>query len=99
MANGFNAANVKPGQWLDWLMKGLLGITTALVVSIWSTVGSLDNRVTAIEASRFTTADGLLIWREVDSKVSRDELISRLDHLGVMIQSIQQQLADHALVD
>ena len=91
MANGTNVT-IRPGQWLDWLMKIMLGITTALVVSIWSTVGNLDNRVTVIESSRFTTADGLALWREVDGKVSRDELANRLDHLEDLIQDIQRQL-------
>ena len=75
-------------------MKVLLGVTTALVVSIWTTVGTLDNRVTAIESSRFTTADGLELWREVDSKVSRSELSAQLDHLEDMIQDIQARLSE-----
>lgn len=92
MAVNETLQNVTPSQVLDWVMKVLLGITTALVVSIWTTVGTLDNRVTAIESSRFTTADGLLLWREVDSKVSRQELSDRLDHLEDMVADIQSQI-------
>jgi len=94
MVNGTTGRTITPSEVLDWVMKVLLGVTTALVVSIWTTVGNLDNRVTAIESSRFTTADGLELWREVDDKVGRDELYDRLDHLEDMIQDIQQRLTE-----
>jgi len=94
MTNGATGRSITPAEVLDWVMKVLLGVTTALVVSIWTTVGTLDNRVTAIESSRFTTADGLELWREVDSKVSRSELSAQLDHLEDMIQDIQARLSE-----
>jgi len=89
MANG--NGHIKMSTALDYLMKFLIGVTTILVVSIWTTVSALDNRVTMIEASRFTTADGLELWREVDSKVTRAELMSRLDHIEAMIQEIRER--------
>jgi len=94
MTNGATGRSITPAEVLDWVMKVLLGVTTALVVSIWTTVGTLDNRVTAIESSRFTTADGLELWREVDSKVSRAELSAQLTHLEDMIQDIQARLSE-----
>ena len=89
MANG--NGHIKMGTALDYLMKFLIGITTVLVVSIWTTVSALDNRVTAIEASRFTTADGLELWREVDDKVSRAELMARLDHIEDLLQELRER--------
>ena len=86
MANG----HISGATALDYRMKFLIGVTTILVVSIWTTVSTLDNRVTAIEASRFTTADGLELWREVDDKVSRAELMDRLDHIEAMLQEVRE---------
>ena len=89
MANG--NGHIKVATALDWLMKFLIGVTTILVVSIWSTVSALDNRVTAIEASRFTTNDGLELWREVYDKVSRTELMNRLSHIEDMLQELRER--------
>ena len=90
MAHG-NGRHITAALALDYLVKFLVGVTTILVVSIWTTVSSLDNRVTAIESSRFTTADGLELWREVDVKVSRVEMMDRLDHIEEMIREIRDR--------
>lgn len=85
-----NGTNITAGQALDYLVKFLVGVTTVLVISIWTMMADLDTRVTAIEANRFTTADGLALWREVDKKVSRAELMDRLDHIEDMIAELRE---------
>lgn len=91
MANGLNGnGNLKMGQVVDYIFKFLIGVTTVLVVSIWSQIANIENRVTAIEASRFTTGDGIVLWREVEQRVTREELMARLDHIESMIQELRE---------
>jgi hypothetical protein len=69
------AANGNGGRWQVWF-KILAGVTVAIVISLQTRtmiattnmereVGTLKEDVAAIKANRFTTSDGLEVWKEI----------------------------------
>lgn len=87
MANGSGSGNgrfnkvVTGKDILNWLVPALLAFVSAGIVMIISRLDSIEqnqldqhNRILIIESSRFTAADGMLVWRELDKKVGREEL-------------------------
>ncbi|RME72407.1 MAG: hypothetical protein D6781_02300 [Verrucomicrobia bacterium] len=51
--------------WALWLANVVAGISIALGGALLGKVNTMDTRIAAIEASRFTAQDGLNVWKEV----------------------------------
>ena len=80
-------------DFLNWIIPVLLTLLTAGVVMVYSRLGeihdfqaTMDARLIKIEASRFTTSDGLALWRELDGKVGRDEMATALSEIKLLLR-------------
>ena len=72
MANGKNGVTVR---WIwDNLLRFLIPMIALGVGVLLKNDFDHERRLTAIEASRFTTEDGLQVWREMDRKADRDDV-------------------------
>jgi hypothetical protein len=76
------------GAWkiLEIAVLALLAINTGLTGWTLNKVVNLSERITAIEANRFTAKDGLELWKEMAKKAYSDdvpppEVLRRLDAL------------------
>lgn len=100
MANGNGNGNgrfnkvVTGKDVLNWLVPALLAFVSAGIVMIISRLDNIEknqldqhNRLLVIESSRFTAADGMLVWRELDKKVGREELSEAILELRKEISS------------
>lgn len=88
-----NGRHISAKTMLTWLVPALLTFLSVGMYSTWQRVGaihemqaSMSSRITAIEYSRFTTANGLELWREVGNKVDRDELTAELSEIKELIR-------------
>lgn len=88
-----NGKRISAKNVLTWLVPALLAFLSVGVYSTWQRVSDIHDmqaaittRITAIEYSRFTTADGLELWREVGTKVDRDELYIQLAEIKELIR-------------
>jgi len=63
------------------LLVPLLFYGWATISKINSEVNNLDRRVLAIESNRFTSNDGLEVWRQLGDRPTRAELEERLTRI------------------
>lgn len=63
---------------LEWTYRFFSVALVPLLIWLSATLISLDRRVTAIEANRFTAADGLEVWRELERRPTRAEVVEEL---------------------
>jgi len=82
-------------RFLTALMVPLLIWLGSMLRSIERATTELDRRVTAIEANRFTSVDGLAIWQEMATRPTRQELEGKLTRLEQTIGRIESKLDNH----
>lgn len=101
MANGnggvYTNGRLTYRQLLQWVVPVLLGAMVTGMIAIWSKLDSIqgdlraiDSRVVAVENSRFTTADGLNMWRGIDGKVSQDDFNAAIRRIEDILDEIRQ---------
>ena len=59
---------------LDWLIRIIAIVLVPLLIWMSGTIVGMGNRVTAIEASRFTAADGSRVWEELYKRPTFDQV-------------------------
>lgn len=96
MANG-NDIRLTYKQALQWLVPVLLGALVTGMIAIWGKLESIqidlrtiDTRLVAVESNRFTSSDGLAVWRELDNKVNRDDLNATIQRIELILDEIRQ---------
>lgn len=55
-------------------------------------VDNLESRLTATEGNRFTSQQGLEVWRELDTKVDRDELAEAVERMDNRFNRLDDKL-------
>lgn len=95
--NGGNGWTITPKDILNWMVPALLALACTGIVMVWNRLGDVQlameaqsSRITAIEASRFTAADGLSVWQVLGEKVDRDELHGELQEIKDLIREHDQ---------
>lgn len=96
MANG-NDMRLTYKQALQWIVPVLLGALVTGMIAIWGKLESIqtdlrtiDTRLVAVESNRFTSSDGLAVWRELDNKVNRDDLNATIQRIELILDEIRQ---------
>lgn len=79
--------------WLEFIIKLLI-----IPALIWGV--NIERRITRIESSRFTTEDGLSVWRELDRKIDRTDVPpiwfqDEVDDLKERQNRFETMLQDH----
>lgn len=69
-----DGANGRMFMLLQWLIGILVSVNIALTVAFMRTTLENDNRITAIEASRFSAKDGLEVWQAIS--LLRNDIIT-----------------------
>lgn len=88
--------NGQLGQWVRFVSSAIL-IPAVVALLIW--IIAIERRLTAIEANRFTAADGIRLVELLNSKADRSEVPppevrQRLDRIDKDIQEIKQMIRE-----
>jgi hypothetical protein len=87
---------------LDWVVRFLVLLITVLVTVVvvhLQNISATDDalarriveaefRIVAIEASRFTAADGTEVWKAISDRPTRQEIQADLDEIKQMIREL-----------
>lgn len=95
---------IKASQVVAAMVLAFVTISSSLLISSASDLSAstrvISERVTAIEANRFTHSDGAVLTREVDRKIGREEfqeavlrISDKLDAIHTIVTTLQAKSA------